>query len=300
MSRVITWTPGPPREVGHAQRILEVFAFWLVWIGIGELITGTGWEVSGGAKYVSAADINWYLVIGIPLVAVFQLWVRRRPLRDLWVRDGRPLGRALVSRMLVLALLLAIYPVYELIKTIADSSEGEVSGIFYFGSIAGIGAGAAAWALLHFDRQTWRYLLLCMATAGVIGVLFTLLSDIKTLTHPTATRPGEDAIWGLLSFLQYVPTVMVMEEVAFRGALDSHAHHDGDRHGIWTAIFVSVLWALWHGPLVGWEQAIGAILFMGSMGTFLSIWWRRSGNLEVSGLTHAFSDAFRNATGGTP
>jgi membrane protease YdiL (CAAX protease family) len=300
MNGVLTWTPGPPREVGHWRRMLEVLGIWALWVAIGEAMTGTGWELPGDAHYVSNADIWWYLVIGIPLVAVFQLWVRRRPLRDLWVRDGQPLGRRLSSRMAVLALLLSIYPLYSLVKTIVDAPEGEVAGIFYYGSIAAIGAGAAAWAFLHFDRQTWRYLLLCLGTAGVIGVIVSVVSDWPVLTHPTANRPGQDVVWGLESFLLYLPTVMVMEEVAFRGAFDSHAYHDGDRHGIWTAIYVSVLWALWHGPLIGWDQFVGAILFMGSMGTFLSIFWRRSGNLEVSGTVHAFSDAVRNATGGTP
>lgn len=300
MNGVMTWTPGPPREVGHGQRLLEVLAFWAVWVGIGEAITGAGWELAGDAEYVSSADISWYLVIGIPLVAVFQLWVRRRPIRDLWVRDGQPLGRRLASRMAVLTLLLSIYPLYSVIKTIVDAPEGELAGIFFYGSMAAIGAGAAAWAFLHFNRQTWRYLLLCLATAGVIGIVVSVVSDLKTLTGPTADRPGEDIIWGLESFLLYLTTTMVMEEVAFRGAFDSHAHHDGDLHGIWTAIFVSVLWALWHGPLVGWDQFLGAILFMGPMGTFLSIWWRKSGNLQVSGTTHSLADAVRNATGGTP
>jgi|SRR5829696_7763171 len=300
MNGVLTWTPGPPREVGHGQRLLEVLGFWVVWIGIGELITGTGWELGGGAKYVSSGDIFWYLLSGIPLVAVFQLWVRRRPLRDLWVRDGRPLGRSLASRLLVLALLLSIYPTYSLVKTIVDAPEGEVAGICFYGSIATIGAGAAAWAFLHFNRQTWRYLGLCMLTAGAIGVFFGIATDLKALSSPTADRPAEDLWWGVQSFLLYVPTVMVMEEVAFRGALDSHAHHDGDRRGVLTAIYVSCLWGLWHGPLIGWDQFIGALIFMAPMGTFLSIWWRRSGNLEVTGVTHAFSDAVRNATGGTP
>ena len=298
MNGVLTWTPGAPREVGHGRRILEVLGFWAVWVGIGELITGTGWELPGDAHYVSNNDIWWYLVIGIPLVAGFQLFVRQRPIRDLWVRDGQALGRPLVTRMAVLALALSIYPLYSLVKTIIEN--GEASGILFYGSIATIGAAAAAWAFLHFKRQTWRYLVFCLLTAGVIGIVVSVATDFRTLTGPTADRPAEDLRWGIESFLLYVPTGMVLEEVAFRGTLDSHAHHEGDRYAIWTAIFVSVLWALWHGPLVGWDQFLGAILFMGPMGTFLSIWWRRSGNLEVSGVTHALSDAVRNATGGTP
>lgn len=298
MNGVFTWTPGPPREVPAGRRLLEVLAFVAVWIGIGELITGgTGWSLPGDAKYVSNADIQWYLVIGIPLVAGFQLFVRRRPLRDLWVRDGQPVVNRVALRALVVAI--AIYPLFSLIKTFADPPSGEAAAAFYFAA-ATCGAAAAAWAFMHFDRQTWHYLGLCMATAGVIGVVPDLLFEIRTLTHPTATSPSSDFLQFAESFLLLVPVVMVMEEVAFRGALDSHAHHEGDRHGIWTALYVSALWGLWHAPLVGWDQFIGLVLFQGAMGVFLSIWWRKSGNLEVSGTTHAFADAVRNATSGTP
>jgi hypothetical protein len=45
--------------------------------------------------------------------------------------------------------------------------------------------------------------------------------------------------------------------VAFRGAIDSHVRHPGERHGlgstvygIVSAIVVSVLWGLWHLPII--------------------------------------------------
>jgi len=36
------------------------------------------------------------------------------------------------------------------------------------------------------------------------------------------------------------------------------------------------------------------------MGIFLSIFWRRSGNLAVPGFSHAFSDSVRNILTGVP
>jgi membrane protease YdiL (CAAX protease family) len=36
------------------------------------------------------------------------------------------------------------------------------------------------------------------------------------------------------------------------------------------------------------------------MGIFLSIYWRRSGNLAVPGVTHAVSDSVRNVLVGVP
>jgi hypothetical protein len=45
---------------------------------------------------------------------------------------------------------------------------------------------------------------------------------------------------------------------------------------------------------------VNVLVLQVPMGTFLSIWWRRSRNLGVSGFTHAFSDSFRNALGEIP
>jgi hypothetical protein len=80
---------------------------------------------------VSNADIQWYLVIGIPLVAGFQLFVRRRPLRDLWVRDGQPVVNRVALQALVVAI--AIYPLFSLIKTFTDPPSGEAGGVLLRG-----------------------------------------------------------------------------------------------------------------------------------------------------------------------
>jgi hypothetical protein len=47
---------------------------------------------------------------------------------------------------------------------------------------------------------------------------------------------------------------------------------------------------------------IGTVIppMMVPVGIFLSIWWRRSHNLGVSGFTHAFIDSVRNAFGEIP
>ncbi len=43
--------------------------------------------------------------------------------------------------------------------------------------------------------------------------------------------------------LLYFPATFLLEEVSFRGALDAHAHHDGERRGLLSII--SMLWGLW-------------------------------------------------------
>ena len=39
--------------------------------------------------------------------------------------------------------------------------------------------------------------------------------------------------------LLYLPSLFLMEEVVFRGVLDSHVQHEGEHHGLLTAIYVS-------------------------------------------------------------
>lgn len=264
------------------RRLAEVAAFVAVYIGIGEL---------------TDAGIEAYLVLGIPLTLGFQLLVRRRPIRELWVRSGPEFALSTLVRVLVV--LLAIYPAYQLIEVITDSAKGEAAQILYYAA-AVIGAGAGAYAYSHFSRETWKFLGLCLATAGVIGVVPDILGEVYSITHPAASQPDDDFGVFVTSLLLLIPVVYVMEEVTFRGALDSHAHHEGERHGIWTAIFVSALWGAWHGPVIGWDQIVGLVLFQGAVGTFLSIWWRRSGNLGVSGTTHALADSIRNGMGHSP
>jgi hypothetical protein len=47
-------------------------------------------------------------------------------------------------------------------------------------------------------------------------------------------------------------------------------------------------------------SAAGAYAKFKTISTFLSIWWRKSGNLGVSGSTHALIDAIRNGSGYSP
>jgi hypothetical protein len=293
MSWMMRWVPGrgAPREVGHLQRLVETAAVVALWIGFGQLLDVKAGTSSFGWK----TDV--YLLFGIPLVAIFQLWVRRRPITDLWVRDGRPVGSRVAFRLL--GVLLAVFPTILLIRTISDDPSGIVAYIAYALAAMG-GAFAASYAYLHFTRETWKYLLYCLLTAGVIGVLPYLITDVHTLTHPIEGHPRIHFWFGIESVLTYLPVVFVMEEVAFRGAFDSHAHHAGDRLGVLTAIYVSCLWGAWHAPLFGWSHIAGLVVYQGAVGTFLSIWWRKSGNLGVSGTTHALVDSIRNFSGESP
>ena len=106
---------------------------------------------------------------------------------------------------------------------------------------------------------------------------------------------------GIGSFVLYVPVCFVLEEVVFRGALDSHVFQPGDKGQWWTAFFVSTLWGWWHLPIAGAtgiSQLVTLLVVLPcihiAVGVFFSLSWRRSGNLAVPATVHAFIDAVRN------
>ena len=268
------------------------------WVEV--LVFVGGWIAAGLLLGMSPQA---YLVLGIPLTAGFQLFVRKRPIKDLWVRGGPGLSLRTVS--LKLAILLAIVPFVNLAVSVVKG-QGIDYILFYLAAI--VGAGAAAYALGQFRRETWRYLGLCLVTAGLLGVLLVIDAFSHSTALPIGGRLGPDALVGIEWLLLYVPAVFMMEEVAFRGAIDSHVRHpDGHRgfnstvYGIASAIVVSVLWGLWHYPVVPHAsvvQVVATLLVLQvAIGPFLSLFWRRSGNLMVPGFVHATVDSARNALG---
>src|ERR1700694_5779168 len=83
------------------RRYLEVIALVAVWMAAGWLL---------------GLDANQYLLAGVPLVVIFQLVVRRPPLRKLWRRDSDRFS--LGPWGWIIALALAIKPLFELTRTL--------------------------------------------------------------------------------------------------------------------------------------------------------------------------------------
>jgi len=249
------------------------------------------WMALGIVFHLSAFS---YLLLGIPLTAAFQCGVRRQPLRALWVRDAVPFRLGVTGWLI--ALTLAAFPCYRLGEKLRAGAYGFETA-WYFAAAAG--AFAAAYALKNFHRATMRDLWFCLATAGVIGLLIMAVSVVAVgvVGHRNfAARVGQ----GITSLLLYVPVVFVLEEVSFRGAFDAHVHHPGESHEYFTALVVSSLWGLWHIPLLLGRMPLPLLIawLVGvhcAIGVPLSIYWRRSGNLFVTGSTHALVDAFRDA-----
>jgi hypothetical protein len=263
-------------EAGLPRRWSEGIAFVAIWMAL-------GW----GLKL----DANAYLLIGVPLTIVFQLFIRRKPIRALWVREAPAWG----DGWLIPATCLAILPAFRLIQMVGKH-EWIVAGWFASAVAGAVGAG---YALRHFKREAIRPFLFCNATAGLIGIgLMVAARAAGTLKAPILP------LTGLEYFFLYFPVCFALEEVFFRGALDSHLHHPGDRFGITSAFLGSALWGLWHLPTLppanhGVAEvvtaAVGMIIVHSLTGVPFAIFWRKSGNLVVPAFTHALIDAVRNA-----
>jgi membrane protease YdiL (CAAX protease family) len=257
--------------------MVEGTAFVGVWIALG---------------YLLPVDTNVYLLLGVPLTLAFQLGVRRRPLRELWMRDD---GEFRLDRFgLVLAVVLVVAPV---VATVDAVRGGQWSGVVW-GVVAAAGAVPAAWA---FRRTRFRTTLREALPATLVGAV--LMGLFGTLTLLLTGREVDPlAMLGnvLFSALLYVPVVFVLEEVAFRGALDPHVQRLGERGGVGTALLVSALWAVWHLPIAGaegvpfWMVLAQLLLLHVLVGIPLSYAWRRTGSLAAPGLAHALIDGVRN------
>lgn len=277
-------TPTTPTAPGHPtsrlRRAVEVAAFTAVWIGLG-----------------IALDLgpNTYLLLGIPLTIAFQLGVRRRPLRELWVRDGGPF--VLNGPAKLVAAGLAVLPLIWL--CIAISQHAWVGAAWMAACLPG--AAAAGYAITRLRgpgvAAGARFALLAFATGTAIFVLFLVPQVITAPGSPD----GPGMLWtGVQSALLYLPVTFVLEEVTFRGLLDSHLHHPGESRGFVSALFVSALWGMWHLPEdLGSEPlptlVVGLLVVHCAIGVSLSFSWRRAGNLALPAAAHAAIDGVRNA-----
>jgi hypothetical protein len=76
-----------------ARKYIKVLTFVLVWMAAG---------------WIFHLGVYAYLLLGVPLVVVFQLFIGRQPLRHLWVRDATSFRLGLIG--ILLAALLILIP----------------------------------------------------------------------------------------------------------------------------------------------------------------------------------------------
>lgn len=232
-----------------------------------------------------------YLLMGAPMTAAFMLFVSRRPLHAAWFR-GLVVPR-LDLQWAILALLLAAFPSYVMVHALFTGHA--LVGLWALAAV--VGAGAAAFALRTPGPSLGSNIFRCLVTAGLVGVAIMIVFALQG-AHEAKPIQARLAI-ALRSLLLYFPVCFTLEEVTFRGVLDSHLAPDG-RGTRTSAIFVSVLWGIWHLPVIHTDgsplSALPLLVVVHVLvGVPLSFAWRRSGNLAVPAVSHAVIDAVRNA-----
>jgi hypothetical protein len=269
-----------------STRAPSLGGYWLRWIQ--SFLFIAAWMALGWIFHLGA---NAYLLAGVPLVLAFQLAVRRQPLVTLWVRQSAHFR--LTRAGWIFAGLLAVTPAWKLFR--GGFTGPIMPQLWLVAAIAG--AFPAGFALQNFRRRDGGALAYGLASAGLIGCGFMVLAALSRGGPPSA---GAAVAVGLNSLLLYIPVCFVVEEVAFRGLLDSHLHHAGDPQPGWSATALSCAWGLWHLPILPASSAnplvlIGSLVVVhGLTGIYLSNTWRSCGNLFAPALVHAFIDAVRN------
>jgi CAAX prenyl protease-like protein len=280
---------GQGTERGRGRRCLESVAFVALLIGI-----GLAFDMSP----------QLYVALTAPATILFQLYVVRRPLHEMWVRNGPALKATTIVPWL--SALLAIPPAIALITGHYGDSAAVI--VWFLCVIAG--AVPASYVIRNRAPETMRFVFLCFVTAGLVGTAILSLNLIAEVKDLAARKTdfldlaGSDLLALVESFVVLFPGYYLLEEVTFRGAIDSYVQRPGEGHGVRSAIFVSVLWGVWHFPVVKGgspgEVIASMLILQGAVGPLLSYWWRRSGNLLVPAVTHDFLDSFRNAIGFSP
>jgi membrane protease YdiL (CAAX protease family) len=254
-----------------------------------------------------------YELLGIPLVVAFQLGVQRQPLRMLWVRSKSPFR--LDGWFILLWAVLSLVPVYAIVVSLKRGNLWDAA----VGAVAIVGAFGLTYAQRSMRRGNVRQMVLCLLTAGGIGLLLLVatvaLPGAVHLHGVPAARPTMVHLpalmsavqLGIVNFLILWPGFFMVEEVFFRGAIDTYVHRGDKGVGWLSAVFVSALWGLWHLPAQSAaalsgpnliSTIVGLLVAQIVVGVPLSYWWRKSGNLTVTGTSHALIDAVRNALAG--
>jgi membrane protease YdiL (CAAX protease family) len=268
---------GQRTDTSRRRRVTEAVAFVATWMAAGHLL-----QLSSNA----------YLLLGIPLTFAFQLGVRRRPLRELFA-GGTP-RFALDRNGVAMGTVLAVTPGYYATEALTAGDWTTLG--WYLAAIAG--AFAAAFSLRASSIvATIRSAALPIAVGA--GGMVAVFGAVHLATG--RQLPAVAALAALVKYVAlYYPATFLLEEVAFRGAIDAHVHHDRDTRGWQSAVFVSALWGLWHLPVSsGFPlplMVVELVVVHVGIGVGLSSSWRRTRNLGGPALAHAVIDAVRNAS----
>jgi membrane protease YdiL (CAAX protease family) len=232
-----------------------------------------------------------YLLLGIPITIAFQVLVVRQPLRSLWLRQAPPM--TFTARSMVAIVVLAIAPAIVASGGLRDGDPALVG----YGLAGMVGVMGAVYAIRAMDRDAVRS---TIRTSLITGAVL-----VGIMVACRLTSGGFD--WNLagaiattvISLLTYLPVVFVMEEVLFRGLIDTYLHGSTPGPDRASALYGSALWGIWHLPMAFIALGVLTIPYLvivhTTMGYFMVTAWRRTGNLAAPGVSHAVIDALRNA-----
>jgi membrane protease YdiL (CAAX protease family) len=232
-----------------------------------------------------------YLLLGIPITIGFQVLVVRRPLRSLWLRQTPPM--AFTPRRMVAILVLAIAPALVAAGGIRNGDPALIG----WGLAGMVGAVGAVYSLRAMDREAVRSTIRTTLIAG--AVLVGIMVAYRLATGGFNGNIAAATTTAVVSVATYVPVVFVMEEVLFRGLLDTYLHGSTPGRDHTSALYGSALWGLWHLPVAFLALGVLTIPYIvvvhTTIGYFMVTAWRRTGNLAAPGVSHAVIDALRNA-----
>jgi hypothetical protein len=261
------------------RRYLECTAFVLLWMA--------------AEHYFHLRPLTGQL-LGIPVIAVFQIAVARRPLHQLWVRDVKSFRWDRSSWLISCGLALAS-------GALLWSGRGQPApGLngpakLFLQVLAGV--VPAAFALRQQSGAAIRRALPAMIAAATFVIGWHAAWHDGVVLVPGAKLMGFFTTW-LCEFV----ALFLVDEVVFRGALDPHlADASAGRLHEWcSAIFLSMLWAIWHLPaynpgaptFVALFAAIGPFsIRVVVLGVLLSSCARRARTLLPTSIVHAFANA---------
>ena len=232
-----------------------------------------------------------YLLLGIPITIGFQTLVVRQPLRSLWLLQAPPM--TFTPRSIAATVVLAIAPAIVAVGGVRDGDLALVG----WGLAAMVGAIGAVYALRVMDRDAVR---LTIRTTLITGaVLVGVMVAYRLATGGFNGNLAAALTTTVISLLTYLPVVFVMEEVLFRGLIDTYLHGSTPGPDRASALYGSALWGLWHLPVAFLALGVLTIPYLvvvhTTMGYFMVTAWRRTGNLAAPGVSHAVIDALRNA-----
>lgn len=236
--------------------------------------------------------------LGIPLIALFQIFVARRTIPQLWAFDATTFR--LTRRALGIAAALAL-GCGALLWLGSGTPAPGLGNRWAIGAMAAVASIPAGFALSQQRVHALRRVFGWVIAAAIVRVAW---HAVMAPPHANGVMiPPERALGFFTLLLCKLVILFLFDEVAFRGALDPHlaGAAKGRLHAVCSAVFLSMLWAVWHlrayNPRVdtfwGLFAAISPFAFAQIvMGTMLTMIARRSRTLVPGCATHAFFNAY--------